>query len=409
MPPKPPNVLAFVCLVVFLDALGVGLILPVTPDLITHLTNLPNSQAAEISGYLMFAFAGAQFFFAPLLGGLSDQYGRRLIMLLALFGFTVNYFLMAFAPSLAWLFAARVFSGLCGATYPTANASLVDVTAPEDRPRAFGMTGAALGLGFITGPTVGGVLGDYDYRLPFVAAGVATLLVLVFGALAFRETLPVERRRAFEWRRANPFGSLVQIARYPVVFALLIAFFCIQLSAQSYSTIWPFYTIEVAQWSKWAIGVSAGVYGLMLVLVQGAAAGPTIKRFGEWRALWFAMGAAVASYLALAFATGAVGIYAGTVIGGFAGLFFPAMQTLMTRGTPQNAQGELQGALASSFCVAAIVGPIVMTHLFSAFTRGPAPHFPGAPFLAAVALVLCAAAVLFFRAQPQIRAASPES
>ena len=325
-------------------------------------------------------------------------------MLLALFGFTVNYFLMAAAPTLGWLFVARVFSGLCGATYPTANASLVDVTPSAERPRAFGLTGAALGLGFIMGPPAGGLLGEVDYRLPFLAAGVVTLLVLIFGMLRFDETLPEERRRVFDWSRANPLGSVWQIARYPAVFALLLAFFCIQLSSQSYSTIWAFYTIEVAQWSKWAIGVSAGVYGLGMVLMQGVLVGPVIKRLGEWRAIWVSLVAATASYAVFVFATGPVGIYAGIVVAALAGFFFPAAQTLMTRGIPENAQGELQGALASSFCLAAIVGPIVMTHLFSAFTSGPGPHFPGAPFAAGMVLVLCAAAVLFFKGQRALSA-----
>jgi DHA1 family tetracycline resistance protein-like MFS transporter len=401
MPSKPPNVLAFVCLVIFLDALGVGLILPVTPDLIANLTALPNARAAEISGYLMFAFAGAQFFFAPVLGGLSDQYGRRSVLLLALAGFVVNYLLMAAAPTLFWLFVARIVSGLCGATFPTANASLVDVTPPAERPRAFGLTGAALGFGFIMGPPVGGLLGEVDYRLPFLAAGACTLAVLVYGYFTFGETLSNERRRPFDWKRANPFGSARQVAQYPFMLALLIAFFCVQLSSQAHGTIWAFYTIEVAEWSKWAIGVSAGFYGLMLVLVQGALTGPVIKRFGEWRALWFSIGAALLCYLGLAFAAGPAAIYASIVIGGFAGFFFPVMQTLMTRSIPENAQGELQGALASSFCVAAIIGPILMSRLFSSFAGGPGPHFPGAPFVAAAALVLCAALVLARWGQPR--------
>lgn len=401
MSPKSSNVLAFVCLVIFLDALGVGLILPVTPDLITQLTDLPNARAAEISGYLMFAFAGAQFFFAPLLGGLSDQYGRRPILLLALAGFVVNYFLMAAAPTLFWLFVARAFSGMCGATFPTANASLVDVTPPADRPRAFGLTGAALGLGFIMGPPVGGLLGEYDYRLPFLVAGGCTFAVLIYGYFAFGETLTEERRRTFDWKRANPFGSVYQIARYPFLLAFLLAFFCIQVSSQAHATIWAFYTIEVADWSKWAIGVSAGFYGLMLVLIQGAFTGPVIKRFGEWPTLWFSVAAAMLCYLGLAFASGPIGIYAAIVVGGFAGFFFPVMQTLMTRAIPENAQGELQGALASSFCVAAVIGPILMTHIFSSYTDGPGEHFPGAPFIAAVVLVICAGIVLARWGQPR--------
>ena len=404
--PKPPNVLPFICLVIFLDALGVGLILPVTPQLIAELTNLPNSRAAEMSGYLLFAFAGTQFFCAPILGGLSDRFGRRPILLLALFGFALNYLLMAIAPTLAWLFVARVISGACGATFPTANATIVDITSPADRARVFGLTGAALGIGFIFGPAIGGALGEYGARWPFWIAGVFTFAVFIYGYLTFAETLTPERRRAFDVARANPLGSVRSVARYPVVFALLIANFFFQLSSQSYSTIWAFFTIEVAHWTPFAIGLSAGAYGFMIVAVQGFLTGPVIKRFGEWRALWFGLTMALLSYLGLAAANGPVMIYAFIFVGGWAGFLFPAMQTLMTKGVPENAQGELQGAMASGFSLSAIIGPLVMTHIFSAFTSGATPHLPGAPFLAAALLIVCAAIVLHGWGQP--RAAEQE-
>jgi DHA1 family tetracycline resistance protein-like MFS transporter len=198
---------------------------------------------------------------------------------------------------------------------------------------------------------------------------------------------------------------VVQIARYPAVLSILIAFFFIQLASQSYGTIWAFYTMEVAHWSKWAVGLSAGTYGLLMVLMQGGLTGPVIRRFGEWRALWFSIGAGIVSFLTLAFAGGPGEIYAGVVVGSFAGFFFPAAQSLMSKGIPENAQGELQGALASSFCVAAIISPILMTHLFSAFTSEPGEHFPGAPFLAAAALMVCALLALILRRSHQGAAA----
>lgn len=396
MPDQPNHnrTLAFVCLVIFLDALAVGLILPVTPQLIAELTSLPNSRAAEMSGCLMFAFAGTQFFCAPILGGLSDRYGRRPVMLLALFGFALNYLLMALAPTLIWLFVARVISGACGATFPTANASIVDVTPPENRPRVFGLTGAALGLGFIFGPAIGGTFGEYGARLPFWIAGAFTFAVFVYGYFTFKETLTPERRRDFDAARANPLGSVRSVARFPVVFALLIANFFFQLSSQSYTSIWAFFTIEVADWTPLQIGFSAAAYGFMVVAVQGALTGPVIKRFGEWRALWFGLTMALISYLGFSVANGPLMIYAFIVVGGMAGFLFPAMQSLMTKGIPENAQGELQGALASSFSLSAIIGPIAMTHIFSAFTGGTTPHFPGAPFLAGAFLIVCAAIVL---------------
>lgn len=392
--PDKTKVLTFVCLVIFLDALGVGLILRVTPQLIAELTNFPNNRAAEISGYLLFAFAGTQFFFAPILGGLSDQYGRRGILLVSLLGFTLNYVLMAVAPTLAWMFVARVLSGITGATFAAANASIADVTTPTERARVFGLTGAALGLGFIFGPTIGGLCGEYSSRLPFLAAGVLTFAACVYGYVYFPETLSPEKHRPFELARANPLGSVRSVARYQSTLPMLLAFFLVQVASQSYGTIWAFYTIEVAHWTPFAIGLSAGVYGMMMVLVQGFLTGPTIKRIGEWNAIWLGLAMALISFAGFAFVTGPIGIYAFIVIGGFAGFFFPALQSLMTRSVPENAQGELQGAVASNFSVAAIVGPIMMPHIFSAFTEGAGPHYPGAPFAAATVLVACAAAVL---------------
>ena len=394
MKPDRNKVLIFVCLVIFLDALGIGLILPVTPQLISELTSLPNSRAAEMSGYLMFAFAATQFFCAPILGGLSDQYGRRPVLLVSLVGFALNYVLMAVAPTMTLMFIARVLSGLTGATFPAANASIADITTPSDRARIFGFTGAALGFGFIFGPTMGGLLGEYSARLPFLVAGVLTLASSVYGYIYFPETLAQENRRPFDFRRANPFGSLRSIARYPAVFAMLIGFFLVQLSSQSYSTIWAFFTIEVAHWTPFAIGLSAGLYGLMMVLIQGGLTGPVIKRVGEWNTIWFALFMAFISYVGFGFAANGLAIYCFTFIGSFAGLFFPAIQSLMSKGIPENAQGELQGSIASAFSISAIVGPIAMTHIFSTFTANEGYHFPGAAFLAAAGFIICAAVVL---------------
>ncbi len=379
----------------FLDALGFGLILPIMPALITDLSTLDNSSAATVAGYLLFAFAGMQFIFAPILGGLSDQYGRRPILLLALFGFALDYFVMALAPSLLFLFIARMISGLCGATFAAANAAVVDISTPEDRAKMFGYTGAAVGLGFVFGPAIGGALGEYGTRLPFIVAGLMTFGALFYGLIFFPETLTEENRRSFSWRRANPLGSLISVARYPIVIVIVLSVFCIQLANQSYSSIWPFYVIEITGWGEFLIGLTASVYGFLIAVVQGGLMGPVTKRFGEPRAIYFSLVVGVISFLILASATSGWGIYIGIVIGCLSGFAFPAMQSLMTKATPEDAQGELQGAIMSLYSLAAIVSPIVMAKIFTAYTDDTGRYMPGAPFILASGLILLSGLTFF--------------
>lgn len=380
----------FLCLVLFFDAMGVGLILPVMPGLINELSDLPNSRAAEIAGYILFTYAAMQFVCAPVLGGLSDRFGRRPVLLLALLGFSADYFVMAVAPTLFWLFIARMISGVFGATFPAANACLVDISSAEQRARNFGFTGAAVGLGFVFGPAFGGLLGEYGPRLPFVVSGFLTLGVAIYGYFRFPETLAPEHRRPFDWKRANPFGSLLSISRFPVVIPILLAIFLVQFANQSYVSIWAFFTIEVVNWSPLAIGLSAGVYGITMVIVQGGLTGPVVKRYGEVYPALVSLLIGILTFFGLAFASSGSMIYFWIVVGGFTGFAFPAMQALMTKNVPEDSQGELQGAIASSFSLTAIVGPLLMTQLFGSFTRGDGVHFPGAPFVGGAVLIVLA-------------------
>lgn len=382
------QILIFLCLVLFLDAVGFGLILPVLPGLITELSDLPNSQAAVVAGYLLFTFAAMQFFFAPILGALSDRFGRRPVLLIALLGFSLDYFVMALAPSLLWLFIARMISGVFGATYAAANASIVDISDPEERAKIFGWGGAAVGLGFVFGPAIGGLLGEYGTRIPFIVAGVLVLITCVYGLFALKETLPTDKRRDFSWKRANPLGSLIAIARYPLVLTILIAVFFMQVANHSYSSIWPFYAIEVAGWSPFWIGISVAFYGFTLALVQGGLTGPAVKRFGEVRMAIFSYLLGIAVFAGLAFAANGTHIYVWIFVGGFTAFVYPTTQALMTQNTPEDAQGELQGAIASGYSLSAIIGPLIMSQLFGAYTDESGLYLPGAPFLGAGALII---------------------
>ncbi|GAB5459188.1 MAG: tetracycline resistance MFS efflux pump [Henriciella sp.] len=383
------RVLIFVCSVMFLDAVGFGLIMPIMPDLIGELSSLSNSQAATVAGYLLFTFAAMQFLCAPILGGLSDRYGRRPVLLIALLGFALDYFVMAAAPSLAWLFIARMISGLCGATFAAANACLVDISDKGERAKFFGFGGAAVGAGFVFGPMIGGLLGEYGTRLPFIAAGILSLGACLYGYLTFPETLQSENRRAFSLKRANPIGSLISVARFPAVFMILMATFCIQLANHSYSSIWSFYVTEVTAWGPFLIGVSISFYGVLMVGVQGGLVGPVVKRTGEVRAVYFAAVIGAAAFIMLAFADNGGKIYAGIFVGAMSGFVMPALQSLMTSHTEEDAQGELQGAITSLYSLSSVISPLIMAKIFTAWTDETGTYLPGAPFVLATLLVLC--------------------
>ena len=393
------SVIAFVCTIVFFDAVGFGLLMPIMPALLEDVAGLSISDGATIAGLLLTTFAVMQFLFAPILGGLSDRFGRRPILLLALFGFAIDSFVMAWAPTLTWLFVARLISGVFGATYAAGYACMVDVTPAEDRAKVFGYAGAALGLGFIFGPALGGFLGETWVRLPFIVAGALILLVFAWGLFMFPETLKPENRRPFSFARANPLGSLISISRYPSVIIVLAAMFLTQLGNHSYSSIWSFYTTAVAGWTPFLIGLSISVYGFGFAGVQGGLTGPVIARFGEIKAVYFALSVGVISFLILAFAQSGMHIYFGIMIGVFSGFLGPALQAMMTKRTPADSQGELQGAITSLYSLASIISPAVMALIFTANTDDAGQYLPGAPFLLAALLTVIAIAIFSLAAR----------
>ncbi|MEM7328881.1 MAG: TCR/Tet family MFS transporter [Pseudomonadota bacterium] len=384
------RIILFICAIVFFDAVGFGLLMPIMPELLKDVANLDLSNGATIAGLLLTTFAIMQFVFAPILGGLSDRFGRRPVLLIALLGFAIDSFIMAWAPTLTWLFVARIISGIFGATYATCYASLVDISAPDERAKLFGYAGAALGLGFIFGPAIGGLLGESWVRLPFIVSGGLILMVFIWGYFFYPETLETKHRRTFSFARANPLGSLISIGRFPSVLIVLGALFLIQLGNHSYSSIWSFYVSAVAGWTPFLIGLSISVYGFGVAGVQGGLTGPVIARFGEVRAVYFALAVGVVSFLVLGFAQSGLQIYVAIAIGAFAAFLSPALQALMTARTPADSQGELQGAITSLYSLSSIISPAVMAFVFTAYTDEQGLYLPGAPFLLATGLALLA-------------------
>jgi len=398
MADSPPlsqrRVLILVAMIVFIDIAGMGLIMPVIPSLVMGLTGTAIDRAAEIGGWLLFSYATMQFLFAPVIGGLSDRFGRRPILLVTLTALGVDYALMAWAPSLGWLFVGRAISGVMGASFAAANSCIADIVAPEDRGRAFGALGGAGAAGFVLGPTIGGLFGQFGDRVPFAAASVLVLGGAVAGWFVLVETLPPERRRAFTLARANPLGSLIQMARYPLVVGCLITILFMQFSSQAQMAVWSFQGIARFGWSPVTIGLTVGLFGVMLVAAQGFGTGIAVRRFGAVRTAIGSLTFGVPSYLILAFAPSTAVMIAGIVIGSLAAMTFPAIQSLMTATVREDQQGELQGAIASTVSLTAIIGPPVMTGVFGAYADAKGLYFPGAPFLLAAITIAVALAVL---------------
>lgn len=342
------------------------------------------SGAATYGGWLLVLYALMQFLFAPVIGNLSDRFGRRPVLLLSLFAFGLDYLIMGFAPTLFWLFIGRALAGIAGASFVTANAYIADITPPDQRAARFGIIGAAWGLGFILGPVIGGILGEFGPRLPFfVGAGMAAITVL-FGYFVLPESLPPEKRRAFSWARANGLGTLKQIRKFPIVFGLFGTLALYQLAHDSMPSVWTYYTMFKFDWSEAQVGLSMGMFGLMVAFVQGGLTGPAVKKLGERRAAAFGMIAGAIGFFGFAIASEGWMLYAWIVPWSLMGLAMAAVRGLMSKLVPEDSQGELQGAMTAVFSLTAIFAPLMMTQLFSTFTADSAPvFFPGAPFLAA--------------------------
>ena len=394
--------LSCILITILLDMVGLGIIVPVLPELIEQLTGGSVAQAAVIGGYLVFVYALMQFIFSPVLGNLSDHFGRRPVLLLSLVGLTLDYALMGFAPVIGFLFLGRVLSGVAGAAVATATAYIADITPPDKRAQRFGLIGAAFGLGFIIGPVIGGELGEFGPRVPFYAAAALAFANFLFGLFVLPESLPKDRRRPFDIRRANPFGAVVALRQYPVVLWLLGSLFLLSLASQAFPSVWNFFTIEVVKFSSSQIGRSLGAFGIGFAVSQAFLIAPLVKRVGEWTTVLIGMFAAAIAFFGTAFIHTSFGLYAFLMIGALSGLAAPAINGLLSRQVPDNAQGELQGAVNAANSLAAILGPLAATQLFGWFTSAPQntpAYFPGAPFIGAGIAIVLSAIVFVYTAR----------
>jgi len=392
IPQKRQAALGFIFATLLIDVMGLGIIIPVIPKLIEHLIHGDISDASSYAGWLTAAYAGMQFLFAPLIGNLSDKFGRRPVLLCSLLGFSVDYLFSAFAPTIAWLFVGRIVAGITGASFTTGSAYIADISTPEKRAANFGLIGVAFGLGFIIGPVIGGILGKYDVHYPFIAAAGLALLNAIYGYFILPESLDMEHRRPLELSRCSPWGSLIQLKKYKSVIGLAISLFLIYFAAQAVQSVWTFYTMDKFHWNEAMVGYSLGAVGLLVAVVQGGLIRIIIPKLGQERSIWVGLLLYAVGLMLFAFATKGWMMFvflAPYCMGGIAG---PALQGYMSNNVPANEQGELQGGLTSLMSVSSIFGPLLMTEAFYYFTKPNSLfQFPGAPFVIGSILMLLSA------------------
>lgn len=393
-PVSPPSraMLPVVAMALFIDSLGIGIIIPIAPQLVMELSGASLADAAPIAGWLTLAYASMQFVFSPILGNLSDRYGRKPILLASLAALSVDYVLMGLAPTLAWLFIGRIIAGIAGATFATANAVVADLIPPSERAKYFGLNGAAWGMGFIVGPVVGGLLGGYGSRIPFFAAAAFTALNFLIAIIVLRETLPANQRRAFSARRANVLGALKSLRVIPGAVALLLVLFLYQVGHDTLPSTWTWTVMAKFGWTERDVGLSLAALGLATAVVQGGLVGLFTRKLGEHRTAIIGMTGGALGFLGYAFASSPTMLFASIPLGCLLGLTMPSIRAMLSRQVPANAQGELQGAISGIVSFTAIVAPFAMTHLFSFATRSIG--FSGASFFLAAFILLAGAIVL---------------
>ena len=393
---------AFVLSTVMIDAMGIGLVMPIMPQLIVEVQGGTLANAAVWGGILSTAFAAMQFVFGPILGNLSDAYGRRVVLLVSLFVMALDYVVMAIAGGIWLLLIGRIVGGITAATHSTAAAFMADVSKPHEKAANFGLLGAAFGVGFVLGPVMGGLLSGYGTRAPFWAAAALSALIFGVGLLVMPETVSDKTRRSFSLRRANPVNSLRAIAALPGIRPMLWVYFLYSVSIYVYPAIWSYFTTERFGWSPQMIGLSLGVYGIGMAAVQGGLIRPAARHLGERMTIIWGMVFEIISFALLAFLTNGMIALLLIPITALGAVITPALQAMMSRATPDSQQGELQGVLTALHALSMVISPLLMTSVFAQFIRPDAAiYLPGAPFLLALVLML-GGFFLFWRSRPVV-------
>ncbi|WP_236019243.1 TCR/Tet family MFS transporter [Fuscibacter oryzae] len=395
----------FVLLTVLLDMVGFGIIIPVLPVLIEDVGHMTLAEATRIGGWMAAAFSITQFLFSPLMGNLSDRFGRRPLLLLAVGGLGIDYLLHAWAPTLFWLFVGRAIAGFCGSSWVIANAYIADVTAPEERAKAFGIMGAAFGVGFVIGPAIGGLLGELGPRVPFIVAAAISLVNLAYGWFVLPETLPQDRRRPFEWARANPFGAFRVFRTYRGVLPLCAVMFVFFFASSVYPAIWPFWGMGKFGWSEAVVGLTLAIFGLVMAAFQGLGSGPAVKHFGESRTVLIGLVCAMIAMVGYGLVGTLAAVVMLMVIHGPEGFVHPMLTAMMSKAVPENAQGELQGGVSAITNIAMLAGTVFFSQIFGHFmAEGREWRSPDVAFWCAAA-TMGVALVLYILVRPRDEAA----
>ncbi|MGN7929595.1 MFS transporter [Sphingopyxis sp. 22461] len=396
----PARTIPFIVATIFMDAVGFGIIMPVLPQLVMEVGEIDLAEAIEVGAWIGLVMAVATFLASPVLGNLSDHFGRRRVLLLALGGLAVDYALLTIVETLPWLFVARALSGIFGGSYAAAQAAIADITQPEERARNFGFVGAAFGIGFVAGPALGGFLGEISPRAPFVAAAILAAANMLYGYFIFPETLPPERRRAFDWRRANPLGAWKTMRRLPGMDGVAGVLVLWQIASLVYPMTWSFYCIAQLGWTPGMIGASLAAVGVMIALGQVFVVGPAVARFGERDAATLGILVATLVYVGYAFTTSTIGAFLLLIPVALQAPVQPSLMAMMSRRATAETQGEVQGISAMAMGLGQLFAPLLLTGTMAYFTADAAPvHFPGAAFV--VAAIFGLLAILMLRRLPR--------
>ena len=388
--------IGFIFVTLLIDVIGFGIIIPVMPGLISNLKHVDVSTAAKYGSYLTVAYALTQFVFAPILGNLSDKYGRRPVLLFSLLGFGIDYIFLALAPTYGWLFIGRIIAGITGSSFTTAAAYISDISAAENRAKNFGMIGAAFGLGFIIGPLMGGMLSQFGQRIPFYVAAALALVNGVYGYFVLPESLKKENRREFKWARANPVGTLLHLRKFPSIAGLLVSILLLYIAAHAIMSNWNYFTIHRFKWNEKTVGISLAVVGILVAFVQAGLTRIINPKIGNEKSLYTGLAFYSIGMLLFGLATQSWMMFVFLVPYCLGGIAQPALQAVMAGKVPPNAQGELQGAITSLMSLAAIIGPLVMNNLFFYFSHeGTKNYLPGAPFFFGAVLMMTSAIIAF--------------